>query len=106
MYYAKIDDYFVTKDAIFYRVVGKLDMAPILKHHLNKSETVEEAISRWDYEQHWLACWGSNSVVDGFYPNCEVAFGISSSTYYKTMKHETTLHNVRNINSNHLKIVR
>ncbi len=106
MYYAKIDDYYATDNAIFYRVAGKLDMAPILKHRLNKSETVEEAISRWDQEQHWLACWDTTAVLEGFYPNCEVAFEISSSTYYKTMKHEKTLRFVRNINLSSLKVIR
>lgn len=30
MYYAEVDDYFVRDDAVYYHVVGKLDMAPIL----------------------------------------------------------------------------
>ncbi len=81
-------------------------MAPILKRRLNKSESVEEAIAHWDHEQHWLACWNSNVPLEGFYPNCEVAFDISSSTYYHTMKHEKTLYAVRNINLSSLKLVR
>ena len=31
MYYAKIDDYYVNGDAIFYHLSEKLDMAPICK---------------------------------------------------------------------------
>ena len=53
MYYAEVDDYFVRDDAVYYHVVGKLDMAPILLHRLNRSETLEEAVARWSTEQHW-----------------------------------------------------
>lgn len=45
MYYAKIDDYFVNNDAIFYHLSEKLDMAPILQNRLNNSEKIEEAIA-------------------------------------------------------------
>ena len=38
MYYAKIDDYYVNGDAIFYHLSEKLDMAPILQNRLNNSE--------------------------------------------------------------------
>lgn len=45
MYYAKIDDYFVNNDAIFYHLSEKLDMALILQNRLNNSEKIEEAIA-------------------------------------------------------------
>ena len=66
MYYAEVDDYFVRDDAVYYHVVGKLDMAPILLHRLNRSETLEEAVARWSTEQHWLADWSHNRPFDGF----------------------------------------
>ena len=106
MYYTKINDYYISKNAIFYRVLGKLDLAPILKHRLNQLETTDLAVARWDTEQHWLADWKNTSVFEGFYPGCEVAFEINSSTYYKTIKHETTLNSVRNINISSIKLVK
>ena len=98
MYYAKVDDYFIRGNAIFYHVVGKLDLAPILQHRLNQSETLEEAVAHWNSEQHWLADWNNQSPFQGFCLNCEVAFDIKSSTYYPTMKHDQNLSCVRNIN--------
>lgn len=55
MYYAQIDDYYVRDGAVYYHVVGRLDLAPILKHRLNRSEQQAEAVARWELEQHWLA---------------------------------------------------
>ena len=43
MYYAQIDDYYVRDGAVYYHVVGRLDLAPILKHRLNRSEQQAEA---------------------------------------------------------------
>ena len=103
MYYAEVDDYFVRDDAVYYHVVGKLDMAPILLHRLNRSETLEEAVARWSTEQHWLADWSHNRPFDGFCKNCKVAFEIRSSTYYPTMQHERPLKCVRNINVSGIK---
>lgn len=99
MYYAKIDDYFVNNDAIFYHLSEKLDMAPILQNRLNNSEKIEEAIARWSIEQHWLADWNHKNCFKGYHKNCTVAFDIKSSTYYHTMKHKNKrLENVRSIN--------
>ncbi len=106
MYYAKIDDYYISKDAIFYRVSGKLDLAPILKHRLNQSETTDLAVARWDGEQHWLADWKSTSLFKGFYSGCEVAFDINSSTYYKIVKQKTVLNSVRNINVSSIQLIK
>lgn len=98
MCYAKIIDYYVTANAVFYQLSVKLDLAPILKHPLNQGETIELAIAHWDSEQHWLADWKNNTPFEGFYPGCEVAFEINSSTYYNSVKHKNTIKSVRNIN--------
>ena len=98
MYYAQIDDYYVRDGAVYYHVVGRLDVAPILKHRLNRSEQQAEAVARWELEQHWLADWNHAASFEGFYPNCTVAFEINSSTYYPTMRHKKKLEHVRNIN--------
>lgn len=45
MYYAQIDDYYVRDGAWYYHVVGRLDLAPILKHRLNRSEQQAEAVA-------------------------------------------------------------
>lgn len=99
MYYAKVDDYYVNNDAIFYHLSEKLDMAPILQNRLNNCEKTEEAIARWSIEQHWLADWNHTTCFKGYQKNCTVTFDIKSSTYYHTMKHKNKrLENVRNIN--------
>ena len=59
MYYAQIDDYYVRDGAVYYHVVGRLDLAPILKHRLNRSEQQAEAVARWELEQHWLEPCGA-----------------------------------------------
>ena len=48
MYYAQIDDYYVRDGAVYYHVVGRLDLAPILKHRLNRSEQQAEAAASSD----------------------------------------------------------
>ena len=88
MYYAQIDDYYVRDGAVYYHVVGRLDLAPILKHRLNRSEQQAEAVADWNHA----------APFEGFYPNCTVAFEINSSTYYPTMRHKKKLEHVRNIN--------
>lgn len=99
MYYAKIDDCYISDNAVFYRVSQKLPMDAIVYNRLNKSESIEDAVTHWKHEQHWLADWKNKTPFDGFYKNCEVSFEIASSTYYPTMRHKSTvLEDVRNIN--------
>lgn len=69
MYTAIIDEFYTNGSAVFYHVAGKLDLAPILMHRLNQGETVEEAIARWNTEQHWLADWSGSTPVPGFRKN-------------------------------------
>ena len=68
MYYAQIDDYYVRDGAVYYHVVGRLDLAPILKHRLNRSEQQAEAVARWELEQHWLADWNHTASSRAFIP--------------------------------------
>ncbi len=53
MYQAKVLDYYISANAIFYRVNGKLDRALILNKRRNQGESREEAKNRWGSEQHW-----------------------------------------------------
>lgn len=98
MYFATIDDYYIGDSAVYYHVAGKLDWAPILKHRLNQGESIEEAVARWDSEQHWPADWNNKTPIPGFHKNCKVAFEMKSSTFYSSMKHKKLLKNIRNIN--------
>lgn len=105
MYFATIDDYYIGDSAVYYHVAGKLDLAPILKHRLNQGESIEEAVARWDSEQHWLADWNSKTPIAGFYKNCKVVFEMKSSAFYSSMKHKKLLNNIRNINVTTISIV-
>ena len=105
MYFATIDDYYIGNGAVYYHIVGKLDLAPILKHRLNQGETVAEAIVRWDNEQHWLADWNSKVPIANFQKNCKVAFDMKSSTFYAFMKHKAVLRDIRNINVTTITVV-
>ena len=98
MYTAIIDEFYTNGSAVFYHVAGKLDLAPILMHRLNQGETVEEAIARWNTEQHWLADWSGSTPVPGFRKSCRVVFDMKSSTFYHTVKHDRVIKQVRNIN--------
>ena len=95
---AKIIDCYVTPNAVFYRIEGKIDMATILSHSLNWAETEEQAKDRWHTEQHWLADWHRKTPFDGYEKNCTATFNITSSRFYETMMHgKRPLKSVRNI---------
>lgn len=101
---ANLIDCYVTSDAVFYRLDGKIDMASILAHHLNNSETEEMAKERWHTEQHWLADWEHNKPFEGYTKNCTATFDMRSSRFYEKMKHGSqSLQFVRNITVNKIK---
>lgn len=103
---ATVSDYYIQGDAIFYKLSHKLDMAPILLHRLNKSESKDQAIERWKTEQHWLADWSSAEPFEGYKSGCEVEFEMSSSTFYRAIYHgNERLSDVRNINTTKIRLI-
>ena len=104
MYQAKVLDYYISANAIFYRVNGKLDRAVILNKRRNQGESREEAENRWGSEQHWLADWGNTQPFEEYQPGCSVSFEVRSSTFYPVIYHgKKVLKRVRNLNVQNIK---